>query len=158
MLAINTRGNTILLGEGAAIDHLLAPTRAASLSLINQAYRERSFQDHALPTVIAQRGIASDVLPAFPYRDDALLLWEAIASYVTRYLQRYYPDDRAVQQDPYLQAWAAELGAPLDSRPSTEFPQAPPLVTSRVAPANPGSNLTPCPPMPVCPISHQPPG
>ena len=53
------------------------------------------------------------------------MLWEAIARYVTRYLQRYYPDDQAVQQDPYLQAWAAELGAPLDSRPSTEFPQAP---------------------------------
>ncbi|MBW4583509.1 MAG: lipoxygenase [Tildeniella nuda ZEHNDER 1965/U140] len=125
LLAINTRGNTILLGEGAAIDKLMAPTRAASLGLINQAYRERSFQDYALPTVITQRGITSDVLPEFPYRDDALLLWEAIARYVTRYLQRYYPDDQAVQQDPYLQAWAAELGAPLDSRPSTEFPQAP---------------------------------
>lgn len=125
LLAINTRGNTILLGEGAAIDKLMAPTRAASLGLINQAYRERSFQDYALPTVITQRGVESDVLPEFPYRDDALLLWEAIAHYVTRYLQRYYPDDRAVQQDPYLQAWAAELGAPLDSRPSTEFPPAP---------------------------------
>ena len=125
LLAINTRGNTILLGEGAAIDNLMAPTRAASLALINQAYRERSFQDYALPTVIKQRGVAADVLPEFPYRDDALLLWEAIAHYVTRYLQRYYPDDRAIQQDPYLQAWAAELGAPLDSRPSTEFPQVP---------------------------------
>jgi arachidonate 15-lipoxygenase len=125
LLAINTRGNTILLGEGAAIDNLMAPTRAASLAIINQAYRARSFQDYALPTVIAQRGVEPDVLPEFPYRDDALLLWEAIARYVTRFVQRYYPDDRAVQQDPYLQAWAAELGAPLDSRPSTEFPQAP---------------------------------
>ncbi|PSB29454.1 lipoxygenase family protein [Stenomitos frigidus] len=125
LLAINTRGNTILLGEGAAIDNLMAPTRAASLAIINQAYRERSFQDYALPTIIHQRGIEPDVLPEFPYRDDALLLWEAIARYVTRYLQRYYPDDQSVQRDPYLQAWAAELGAPLDSRPSTEFPQVP---------------------------------
>lgn len=125
LLAINTRGNTILLGEGAAIDNLMAPTRAASLAIINQAYRSRSFQDYALPTVMAQRGLSSDVLPEFPYRDDALLLWNAIARYVTQYLQRYYPDDRAVQQDSYLQAWAAELGAPLDSRPATEFPQAP---------------------------------
>lgn len=124
LLAINTRGNAILLGEGAAIDKLMAPTRAASLAIINQAYRSRSFQDYALPTVIAQRGIEPDVLAEFPYRDDALLLWEAIARYVTRFLQRYYPDDQTVQQDPYLQAWAAELGAPLD-RPSTEFPQAP---------------------------------
>ncbi|MBW4473153.1 MAG: lipoxygenase [Stenomitos rutilans HA7619-LM2] len=124
LLAINTRGNTILLGEGAAIDNLMAPTRAASLGIINQAYRSRSFQDYALPTVISQRGLDSEALP-FPYRDDALLLWEAIARYVTQFLQRYYPDDQAIRQDPYLQAWAAELGAPLDSRLSTEFPQAP---------------------------------
>ena len=125
LLAINTRGNTILLGEGAAIGNLMAPTRAASLEIINEAYRSRSFQDYALPTVITQRGWAADVLPDFPYRDDALLLWEAIARYVTQYLQRYYPDDQAVQQDPYLQAWATELGAPLDACPSTAFPQAP---------------------------------
>lgn len=125
LLAINTRGNTILLGEGAAIDSLMAPTRAASLSIINQAYRSRSFQDYALPTVIAQRGLTSEALPEFPYRDDALLLWEAIGRYVTQFLQRYYPDDQAIRQDPYLQAWAAELGAPLDSRPASEFPQAP---------------------------------
>ena len=66
LLAINTRGNIILLGEGAAIDKLMAPTREASLAIINQAYRERSFQDYALPTVIAQRGIESAVLPEFP--------------------------------------------------------------------------------------------
>ena len=125
LLAINTRGNAILLGEGGAIDQLLAPTRMASLALINQAYRARSFQDYALPTLITQRGIEPDVLAEFPYRDDALLLWGAIERYVTRFLQRYYPDDQAVQHDPYLQAWAAELGAPLDSRPLAEFPQAP---------------------------------
>ncbi|MBD2075366.1 lipoxygenase [Phormidium sp. FACHB-592] len=125
LLAINTRGNAILLGEGGAIDQLLAPTRTASLTLINQAYRARSFQDYALPTLITQRGIEPDVLTEFPYRDDALLLWGAIERYVTRFLQRYYPDDQAVQHDPYLQAWAAELGAPLDSRPVSEFPQAP---------------------------------
>lgn len=125
LLAINTRGNTILLGEGAAIDKLMAPTRAASISLINQAYRERSFQDYALPTNLKRRGLEPDCLPDFPYRDDAILLWEAISRYVTHYLQRYYQDDRAVQQDPYLQAWAAELGAPLSSRPRSEFPTAP---------------------------------
>ncbi|MGA7935402.1 MAG: lipoxygenase family protein [Kovacikia sp.] len=126
LLAINTRGNAILLGEEAAIDELMAPTRNASLSLIDRAFRERPFQDYALPTDIQRRGVGAEFLPEFPYRDDALLLWEAISRYVTRYLQRYYPDDRAVQQDTYLQSWGAELGVPLDaSRSYSEFPQAP---------------------------------
>lgn len=124
LLAINTRGNTILLGEGAAIDNLMAPIRAASLTLINQAY-QKPFQFHSLPNYIQRQGVEPEYLPDFPYRDDALLLWEAIAWYVTRFLHRYYPDDQAVEQDSYLQAWAEELGAPLHSRPRSEFPQAP---------------------------------
>lgn len=125
LLAINTRGNEILLGEGAAIDNLMAPTRAASIALINQAYRDRNFQDFALPTNLQQRGVTAEFLPEFPYRDDALLLWQAIANYVSNFLQRYYPDDTTVEQDPYLQAWAAELSQPLNIRPPSEFPQAP---------------------------------
>jgi arachidonate 15-lipoxygenase len=125
LLAINTRGNTILLSEGAAIDKLMAPTRAASIALMNQAYQQRQFQDYALPTNLKRRGLQPEFLPEFPYRDDAQLLWEAISGYVSRFLSRYYADDRAVQSDASLQAWAAELGAPLSSRSRAEFPQAP---------------------------------
>ncbi len=125
LLAINTRGNKILLGEGAAIDKLMAPTREASLGLINKAYRQRPFAEYSLLKDIKNRGIEPEFLDEFPYRDDALLLWEAIANYTTRYLQRYYLDDQAVQQDRCLQAWATELGTPLDSHHPAEFPQAP---------------------------------
>jgi len=125
LLAINTRGNRILLGEGAAIDTLMAPTRTASLDIIHRAYRQRSIWNYALPQDIQQRGIGADVLPDFPYRDDAELLWQAIARYVAAYLHRYYPDDPAVQQDADLQAWAAELGTPLNARPQTDFPSQP---------------------------------
>jgi len=125
LLAINTRGNTLLLAEDAAIEELLAPTREVSVGLINQSYRERSFTDGALPYDIAKRGLEPEFLPEFAYRDDAQLLWEAIATYVSSYLQRYYWSDTAVLLDPYLQAWAAELGQPLSDRPLTEFPELP---------------------------------
>ncbi|MBD2338570.1 lipoxygenase [Calothrix sp. FACHB-156] len=125
LLAINTRGNSLLLGEGSAIDKLMATTRETSLGLINRAYRKRAFSEYSLLNDITTRGIEAKFISEFPYRDDALLLWEVIANYTTRYLQRYYGDDSAVQQDLYLQAWTAELGAPLDSRPLSEFAQAP---------------------------------
>ncbi|MDY7021939.1 MAG: lipoxygenase family protein, partial [Cyanobacteriota bacterium] len=133
LLAINNRGNGILLGEGAAIDDLMAPTREVSIDLINQAYRQRPFSDYALPKDIKNRGVSSEFLTEFPYRDDALLLWSAITKYVTAYLQRYYRDDQAVEKDPYLQAWAAELGAPLNTRSIAEFPQKPGWLTSEVS-------------------------
>jgi arachidonate 15-lipoxygenase len=92
---------------------------------MSKAYREKSFWYYSLLNDIELRGIEPKFLPDFPYRDDALLLWEAIAKYTTRFLQRYYPDDKAVQQDSYLQAWAEELGAPLNTRPKSDFPQIP---------------------------------
>jgi arachidonate 15-lipoxygenase len=133
LLAINTRGNAILLGEGAAIDQLMAPTREASLSLMNRAYRERSFESYAYPQDLSDRGIEPEFLPEYPYRDDARLLWEAIERYVTPYLHRYYADDRAVQQDVHLQNWAAELGAPLNTRSKSEFAQAPDWIPQDIA-------------------------
>lgn len=125
LLAINTRGNEILLSEGAAIDNLMAPIRDVSLELIDRAYRDRPFEDYALPKNLEQRGVTSSYLPDFPYRDDALLLWQAINTYVSNFLQQYYRNDQAILTDPYLQAWAAELGQPLNQRPVQEFPQAP---------------------------------
>jgi arachidonate 15-lipoxygenase len=125
LLAINTRGNRLLLADEAAIETLLAPTREVSVALINQAYRQRSFTDYALPRNIANRGLESAYLPDFPYRDDGQLIWEAIANYTSTYLHRYYVDDAAVQRDPYVQAWAAELGQPLSWRSPQEFPQLP---------------------------------
>ncbi|MBD1867678.1 lipoxygenase [Cyanobacteria bacterium FACHB-471] len=133
LLAINTRGNTLLLAEDAAIEDLLAPTREASVSLINQSYRQRSFTDGALPYDIARRGLEPEFLPDFAYRDDAQLLWDAIATYVSSYLQRYYRDDTAVLLDPYLQAWAAELGQPLSDRPLSEFPELPDWIPAEFA-------------------------
>ncbi|MGK7902844.1 MAG: lipoxygenase family protein [Hormoscilla sp.] len=133
LLAINGRVEPVLLGEDAAIGKLMAQTRETSLDIVNRAYRKRPFEDYSLPNNIKRRGIEPEFLPQFPYRDDAQLLWEAIARYAEAYLQRYYRDDQAVRQDPYLQAWAAELGAPLDSRPLTEFAQAPSWVPSEIA-------------------------
>jgi arachidonate 15-lipoxygenase len=125
LIAINHRGNDILLSAGAAIDNLLAPTLETSNQLTNKAYREKSFWYYSLLNDIEIRGIEPNLLPDFPYRDDALLLWEAIAKYTTRYLQRYYLDDKTVQQDPYLIKWAEELGAPLNTRPKSDFPHIP---------------------------------
>ena len=125
LLAINTRGNNLLLGEGSAIDQLIATTREVSLNLMNRAYRERPFSEYSLLNNIKSRGIEPEFIPKFPYRDDALLLWEAVHNYTTQYLHRYYRDDQAVQQDLYLQSWVEELGTPLASHPKTEFAQPP---------------------------------
>jgi arachidonate 15-lipoxygenase len=48
-------------------------------------------------------------LPHYPYRDDGLLLWEAIQAYVSSYLAIYYKTPADITADFELQAWAADL-------------------------------------------------
>jgi arachidonate 15-lipoxygenase len=47
----------------------------------------------------------------YPYRDDALLVWDAIHKWVSDYLSLYYASDDDVQKDLELQAWATEAQA-----------------------------------------------
>jgi arachidonate 15-lipoxygenase len=124
-IAINNGANSIFLAEVPGIKDLTTPTIETSLNFINKAYREKSFWYYSLLKDVEVWGIKPKLLPDFPYQDDTLLLWEAIAKYTTRYLQPYYPDDKAVIQDPYLQNWAQELSAPLNTPPKSDFSQVP---------------------------------
>lgn len=121
LIAINHQ----LLAPSSDLTELIAPNKETIEKLSNIAYRQKSFWYYSLLNDIEVRGIEPQLLPDFPYRDDALLLWEAIAKYTTRYLQRYYPDDKAVIQDIYLQTWADELSTPLSNCPPADFPLVP---------------------------------
>ncbi len=62
------------------------------------------------PDTLVARGVADrDALPDYPYRDDALSLWEEIHTWVRDYVAIYYFDDGDVAGDYELQAWAQEL-------------------------------------------------
>jgi len=67
-----------------------------------------------VPKTFALRGVDNvDQLPDYPYRDDALLIWEAIHQWVADYLALYYDGgnagDNAVLRDGELQSWLADL-------------------------------------------------
>jgi arachidonate 15-lipoxygenase len=52
-----------------------------------------------------------EALPDYPYRDDALLVWDAIRTWTRSYLGLYYKADADVLADAELQAWVAEIRA-----------------------------------------------
>jgi arachidonate 15-lipoxygenase len=66
-----------------------------------------------LPRVLAVAGVDDrSVLPDHPYRDDALLYWDAVRHWVADYLALYYPTNAAVAADLELRAWLAEVASP----------------------------------------------
>jgi len=68
------------------------------------------FYDNMLPNDLRARGVDNpDQLPDYPYRDDALLIWNAISQWVGEYVGVYYTSDADVTGDYELKAWASEL-------------------------------------------------
>ncbi len=110
MLANNDLGRKRLVNRGGPVDELLAGTLQESLQIVVNAYEEWSLDQFSLPTELKNRGVDDpNKLPHYPYRDDGLLLWNAIKKFVSEYLKLYYKTPQDLTADFELQAWAQEL-------------------------------------------------
>ena len=109
--AINHSARTSMLAPGGALDKVMAGGADGSLDLIGRAWAEYRFDRFDLRTDLAARGVGDpELLPHYPYRDDALRLWDEIAGFVGDVLGYYYSDDDdEVRKDWEIQAWAREL-------------------------------------------------
>jgi len=108
-LSINDAAWKYLIANNGVVDKLLAGSIRATRELAAAAVQAR-FEEAQLPKALAARGVDdADCLPCYPYRDDAILYWNAIQKWVVEYLATYYAGDADVQGDDELQAWFAEL-------------------------------------------------
>jgi len=111
-LAINDAAQRTLIAPGGGVDRLLSSTIDNSRVLAVRGLQSYRFNSAMLPKQFKQRGVDDpNLLPVYPYRDDALLVWDAIHQWVSDYLNLYYATDEDVQKDAALQAWAAEAQA-----------------------------------------------
>ena len=99
VLAINTSARDSLISEGGVIDLLMSIGGGGHLELVRKHYRNMTMDSYDLPRTLQERGVADvDKLPRYYYRDDALLLWNAIHEYVAEIVGIYYTSDSDVAQ------------------------------------------------------------
>jgi arachidonate 15-lipoxygenase len=112
MLTNNYLGQLRLINRCGPVDNLLAGTLAESMELVRDAYTGWSLDQFAFPTEIKNRDMHDqDHLPHYPYRDDGFLVWKAIHTFVSGYLNYFYPNGEAIAEDSELQAWAKQLSS-----------------------------------------------
>jgi arachidonate 15-lipoxygenase len=114
-LFINDSAVKGLINPGGTVDKVAAGTLKSSLKLSLKSAEGHfcSFNNASLPKTLKNRGVDdSECLPDYPYRDDALLIWNAIHEWVTNYLQLFYPNDLAVRSDREIQEWIDDLTDP----------------------------------------------
>jgi arachidonate 15-lipoxygenase len=109
-LFINEQAATSLIAAGGPIDHIFAGTITSSQLAAVDARLAFDFYNKMLPTDLGIRGVGTDsALTDYPYRDDALLVWNAIHEWARQYVDLYYANDAAVTGDTELAAWATCL-------------------------------------------------
>ncbi|MEH2222563.1 lipoxygenase family protein [Nostoc sp.] len=112
MLFDNDLGRTQFLQPGGPVDEFMAGSLAESLGFVAKVYEEWSVEKFTFPRLIKSRRTDDpEILPHFPFRDDGILIWNAVEKFVYEYLQLYYKTSQDISDDYELQNWARELVA-----------------------------------------------
>ncbi|AFY37377.1 Arachidonate 15-lipoxygenase [[Leptolyngbya] sp. PCC 7376] len=110
MLAINDSAQAKLIAKGGGVNKILSATIDNARLFAILGVQTYGFNSAMLRKQLAARGVDdTEGLPIYPYRDDALLIWDAINNWVQSYLKTYYANDAAVRRDQAIQAWVKEL-------------------------------------------------
>ena len=111
-LFINNLATTTLINAGGPIDAFFGGTITSSQLAAVKARLSFDFVRKMTPVDFAERKVADPAkLPDYPYRDDAMLVWDAIHDWARQYIDIYYADDEAVTGDTELAQWATSIAS-----------------------------------------------
>lgn len=107
---INHNATVALLGEQQFVDKLFAAPLGKLAQTVIDVRLNYNFYDHFLPTDLKLRGVDdTNALPDYPYRDDGLLIWEAIKEWVTNYINHTYTTSAQLANDKELTNWMDDI-------------------------------------------------
>ncbi|XP_071125883.1 polyunsaturated fatty acid 5-lipoxygenase-like isoform X4 [Mytilus edulis] len=111
LIAINTRGLDLLVAPNGWVDKTMAIGIKGMFSLIARGINIWRMDTHGtLPEDLKRRGLLNtNILPGYHFRDDALLLYQAIKNYVSKYVKLYYDKPEKIFDDWEIMSWGNEL-------------------------------------------------
>ena len=109
-LVINFAAAKTLINDNGIIDGITAPLAGTTQDLAADSISKAEFDYNSkMPDKeLESRCVMSPSLH-YPYRDDALEIWNALIKWVTAYVSAYYKDDSEVESDAEIQNWAREI-------------------------------------------------
>ncbi|XP_068671926.1 polyunsaturated fatty acid 5-lipoxygenase-like isoform X3 [Montipora foliosa] len=106
----NAFGTPALVGEQGFMDLLFAIGNEGALRLLRDGHQYATWEATDFRAQIKKRGLADKkIVPYFPYRDDIEEILQVIEKVAESYVYLYYDNDKDVQEDSELQAYANEL-------------------------------------------------
>ncbi|MBN3298316.1 LOX5 lipoxygenase, partial [Amia calva] len=113
-LEINCRGRTQLISADGIFKRVVSTGGAGLLILAQREYKVLTYESLQPIKDFQQRGV--NQLRDYFYKEDSLMLWDAIHSFVSGMVDLYYSSDKEVHKDTELQAWIQGLSSELKTR------------------------------------------
>ncbi|KAM4713967.1 arachidonate 12-lipoxygenase, 12S-type [Anableps anableps] len=106
-LEINCRGRTQLISPKGIFKRVVSTGGDGLLILAQREYKVLTYRSLQPHFDFSDRGVFQ--IPKYFYRENSLMLWDAIHSFVSDMVSLYYRTDQDVQKDPELQAWIKDI-------------------------------------------------
>ncbi|KAL4631399.1 arachidonate 15-lipoxygenase [Arapaima gigas] len=106
-LEINSRGRTQLISSDGIFKRVVSTGGDGLLVLAQREYKILTYQSLQPKVDFHKRGVTK--LKKYFYREDSLMLWDAIHSFTCGMVSLYYPSDSDVANDEELQAWIQDV-------------------------------------------------
>jgi arachidonate 15-lipoxygenase len=114
---INYLAKQKLIAPGGGVDYLLSGTIESDAGVAIQSVLTMKFNESFFPETLKKRKVMDiSSLEYYPYRDDGLLVWNAIENWVRSYLNTFYHSREDVLEDYELQLWAKEISSATGGR------------------------------------------
>lgn len=102
-------------------DMVLPTGRIGIYEVINNLYSRYDFDANAFDSSLSTRGLDTDKITSFPYRDDGKLWWDALAGFVRSVVDATYTSEGAVAADLPLKAWMKQVQQAFNHDNTTRF-------------------------------------
>ncbi|XP_040826441.1 polyunsaturated fatty acid 5-lipoxygenase isoform X5 [Ochotona curzoniae] len=109
-IAINTKAREQLICEYGLFDKANATGGGGHVQMVQKAMRDLTYTSLCFPEAIKARGMDNvEDIPYYFYRDDGLLVWEAIRTFTADVVDIYYESDQVVEEDQELQDFVSDV-------------------------------------------------
>ena len=109
-LAINTKARNGLIDAGGIFDEFISCGGGGHIKLAVELYKTWTLRSNNIRRNLKERGVDNvGELPYYPYRDDGLLVWDTMESYVRDIVDNHYNNDDAIMSDPELQGFGSDI-------------------------------------------------
>ncbi|KAK7175687.1 hypothetical protein R3I93_000067 [Phoxinus phoxinus] len=118
-IAINAAARGKLISKDGTFSKITSVNGDGIAKVIQSGTETLTYESLCFPETIEDRGMKD--VPKYYYRDDGMMIWDAIHNFVSAVVKIYYESDETVQEDVEIQGFVEDVSSGMNN--SDKFPE-----------------------------------